>query len=60
MTYIRRNPFPASASDFLLPTGYADPHSNQFDNNPFVLRNNQTHIDTEFNFQKRRVSESKA
>lgn len=66
--FIRRNPIPASASDFFLPLGYGGDQIpiNQFNTNPFILRNRNNNdksnnLESEFNaLQKRRVSDGKA
>ena len=66
--FIRRNPFPSSASDFFLPLSYGGDQIpiNQFDTNPFILRNKNNNdksnnLECEFNaLQKRRVSDGKA
>ena len=69
--FIRRNPFPSSASDFFLPLSYGGDQIpiNQFDTNPFILRNrnnnnndkSNNNLESEDNpLQKRRVSDGKA
>lgn len=67
--FIRRNPFPSSASDFFLPLSYGGDQIpiNQFDTNPFILRNKNNNekgynLECELNnaLEKRRVSDGKA